>query len=421
MSTAQAPRRAAGGTARARGAWLWPRGTALGLVLLAVYAATVSIPAAGGERYAGDEPHYLLAARSWARDGDLDLTNQYAERQWREFAQAPVRPSGKPVQGRLHEPQGTGLPLLLAPAYALGGARAVVLLLAAVTALGFVLAAVLARRLVPEPWASAAALLAGLSPPAVAAATAVSPQPLAGTALAGAAWYALKVRERARLRYAYGAALLLAVLPWLAAPLILVAIPVGACLVAWTLAERRRLVALLCGELLLGSLVFYARVNETLYGGPTPASAGVPGGDGLPLPVGWAANLVRIWLDPRFGLLRWAPVLALAFAGAWLLWRSRRGALARAIPERREAERAGGLLAAVAGVQWIVAAFGSDPVEGPWFPGLPMAAALPAAAALAAWGLRRAPRTGAALGALTLVATAYVVGDAWLAGGDWAR
>jgi hypothetical protein len=24
------------------------------------------------------------------------------------------------------------------------------------------------------------------------------------------------------------------------------------------------------------------------------------------------------------GLLRWAPVLALAFLGAWLLWRSRR-------------------------------------------------------------------------------------------------
>ena len=63
---------------------------ALGLLLLAVYAATLSIPATAGERYAGDELHHLLAARSWVEDGDLDLANQYAERQWREF----TRPGG---------------------------------------------------------------------------------------------------------------------------------------------------------------------------------------------------------------------------------------------------------------------------------------------------------------------------------------
>ena len=386
---------------------------ALGALLLAVYAATLTIPATARDRYAGDEPHHLLAARSWVRDGDLDLTNQYAQRQWAAFVSREPRPSGEPVRGRLHEPQGMGLALLISPAYALAGARGAELLVAALAALGFVLAAALARRLVPEPWASGGALLAGLSPPALAAATTVSPEPIAGTLLAGAALCALKVRERARLRYAYGGALLLALLPWLDAPLALVGAPVGYWLVRWTLDERRRLVALIVGELLLGSLVFYARLNETFYGGPLPASARAGGGDPLDL-LQRLPNLVGLWLDPSAGLLPWAPVLALAFAGAWLLWRSRREHVASAIPERRESERTAGLLLAVLGVQWLVAALTVASPDGPWFPGLPMAAALPAAAALLAWGLRHAGLPGAALAALTLALGAWVLADAWL-------
>ena len=88
-------------------------------------------------------------------------------------------PLGEPTAsvrrgGRLVEPHGLGFPLLLAPAYALGGPTLVELLLAAVAALAFVLGAALARRVVPDPWATWAALLAGLSPPALAHATAVT-------------------------------------------------------------------------------------------------------------------------------------------------------------------------------------------------------------------------------------------------------
>ncbi|MGH2970025.1 MAG: hypothetical protein ACRDK0_13325, partial [Solirubrobacteraceae bacterium] len=119
---------------------------ALWLLLFAVYAVTLTIPATAQDRYAGDEPHHLLAARSWVEDGDLDLTNQYAERQWAQFVERELRPSGEQVLGRLREPQGMGTALLASPAYALGGARTVELLIAALTALGFALAAVLARR-----------------------------------------------------------------------------------------------------------------------------------------------------------------------------------------------------------------------------------------------------------------------------------
>src|ERR1700750_1431356 len=49
-------------------------------------------------------------------------------------------------------------------------------------------------------------------------------------------------------------------------------------------------------------------------------------------------RLASLWLDRDFGLLRWAPVLALVFFAAWLLYRSRRDQLARGVAARRGAE-----------------------------------------------------------------------------------
>ena len=136
--------------------------------------------------------------------------------------------------GRLREPQGVGMPLAIYPAYALGGPRLVELMIAALTALAFVLAAALARRIVPEPWASGAVLVAGLSPPALAAATTVSPEPIGAALIAGASVCAVRVRERARLRHAYAGAVLLALLVWLDPALAVAGLPAAVCLVRWT-------------------------------------------------------------------------------------------------------------------------------------------------------------------------------------------
>ena len=386
---------------------------ALGALLLAVYAATLTIPAGGRDDYAGDEVHYLLGARSWVEDGDLDLANQYSGRQWREFATREPQPSGTLVLGRLREPQGVGMPLAISPAYALGGARLVELAIAALAALAFVLAAALARRVVPEPWASGTVLVAGLSPPALAAATTISPEPVAAALIAGASLCALKVRESARLRHAYAGAVLLAPLPWLDPALTVAGLPAAVCLVRWSVLEGRRLLALITAELMLGSLVFYATLNETLYGGPLPSAAAVAPAPGVADLAQRAPNLLGLWLGPSAGLLRWAPVLALAFVGAWLLWRSRREHVAAAIPARREAERAAALLVATVVAQWLIAAFAHDDVDDWWFPGLPMFAAVPALAALSAWGMRHARVLGAVLAALTLVLSVWVLGDAW--------
>lgn len=384
----------------------------LWILLVAVYAATLGIPAEPGLDYAGNEPHHLLAAESLVSDRDLDLADEYRERAYAGWYARELQTDGQIVDGRLLEPRGSGFALLIAPFYAVGGARAVEGLMLVLVATAFVLAALLARRMVPEPWATAGAGLVGLSPPVLAASTTITPGVPAAVLLAGAALCALAIRERARLRHVFGGALLLAGLPWLGWTFAAAGAVIAWALVVWTLRERRRLAAFAAGEALAASLVVYATIHDRFYGGLTPRAAGLTG---LPeFPLGYVERLPRLaglWLDREAGLLRWVPLLALVFFAGWLLYRSRRDQLARVAPARREAEACAGLLLAVVGAQLaVVALFANSPLRGETFPGVPMIATLPAAAALTAWGLRHVPRLlAAALAVFSLGGSLWVV------------
>jgi hypothetical protein len=404
------------------------RALALWAVLFAAYATTLGIDAAGTRHYGGDEPRHLLVAESIVSDGDIDLTDEFATRAYRSFHRGPLRPQGEVILGRELEPQGVGFGALIAPAYALGGPRAVEVFLAAIAALGFVLAARIARRIVPEPWAGGGALLVGLSPPAIAHATGVYPEAVAGTALAGATLAALRVRERPALGSAVVGAALLGALPWLGPKFLLPAAPVAFALVRWTARRGRRTAALAAAEVLVASIVVYATLNDRLYGGLTPYAASASGrsptgADSIAAHLERVPRLAALWIDRDVGLLRWAPVLALTGFAAWLLWRSRRMRVARLVAEREEAEAAAGLALSIWGAVLLVAAFGAPAIAGEWFAGRDLAAGLPAAAALCGWGLRHAPRTGAVLGGLTLLASAWLVIELDFGGGSagWAN
>ena len=60
-------------------------------------------------------------------------------------------------------------------------------------------------------------------------------------------------------------------------------------------------------------------------------------------------------------------------------------------------------------------------ISGEWFPGRHLVAALPAGAALAAWGLRHAPRVGGALCALTVAAGVWLFVAVRAGHGTWAH
>jgi len=390
------------------------RALLLWLLLFAVYSATVGLDASPGERWSPREGHVLLTAESLASDGDLDLRNQYARGAWTEYGGPPLRPTASTVDGRLLEPQGIGFPLLVAPAYAIGGATLVQFWLAALTALGFVSAAALARRLVPEPWATRAALVAGLSPPMVAAATRISPEAVGGAILAAAALGALRVRERPGRLQAVGSASAIAMLPWIATSLLPVAATCAAALARWLSRRRQAFAAFLAMEVVLFSAVLFITLTDRLFGGLTPyAPSLAPGGwlgadsagevlERWPRLVGW-------WLDRDDGMLRWAPFAALGLLALWLLWRSRRDRLVVVVGDQVDVEVAAGFLAALCAVQLVVATFLAPDLHGAWAPARLLIPVVPVGAALAAWGLRHAPRAGALLAAVTLAGSLWLV------------
>jgi hypothetical protein len=398
------------------------RTVALFLVLLGAYCATLGLDAFADSEYAGDEPHYLLAAESLVEDGDVDVRDQYLAREYEDFYPYDLDRHGRETDGRLNEPHGVGFPLLIAPAYAIGGTDGVELFLAAMAALALALAYRLALRVVPDPWALGAALAVGLSPPFIAYGTAVYPELTAGALLAGAALLALRLDARPRAWAAFLCFALLGALPWLGTKFVPAGIVIGYFGARALWRARRRTLSVGAVELAAVSVAVYVGVNEGLYGGPTPYAADVQGetATDASFPGGYlerSYRLVALFIDRDYGLLRWAPVFVLAFAGVWWLWHSRRERVARAVPEVRDIELAAGICAGALAAQLFVAAFLAPTMFGFWFPARHLLAALPLAVPLVAWGLRHAPRVGAALAVLTLAASGWLYLDV-RAGGE---
>jgi len=304
------------------------RAAVLWLVIFAAFAATAGLPASGGRDLSEPEAQTLLVAESIVSDGDLDLRDEYGARSWRSFYGGDLAPRAGPRNGRLLDPIGIAFPLLIAPAYALGGPIAVELFLAALAAVAFVLAAALARRVVPEPWATGAALVAGLSLVALVASTTIAPDAVAGTVLAGAAVLALRIREQPRLLSAFWCAMLVAALPWLGAKFAAPAIVVALATARWLRRRQRGLAGLVALEVVIFSVVLYITVDDRLYGGPFPAALlsdpGATGASGAGEHLARAPRLLGLWIDQGVGLLRWAPFAAMSFVALWLLVRSRR-------------------------------------------------------------------------------------------------
>lgn len=393
------------------------RWLAILLLLFAAYAATLGLRAAPGERYAPAEAHRLLTAASISEDGDLDLRDQYARETWRRWHGPALRPTAGLTEGRLVEAQGVGFPLLIAPAYALGGPTLVELQCALLMAIAFTLAAALARRLVPEPWATRSALVVGLSPPALAASTTIAPAAAGAVLLTGATLLALRIRERPRLRWTFWCALLLALTAWLDVHLALPGAVIAIALWRWLRRRGRAFAGFVALEVILTSAVVYITIDDRLFGGLTPASARLAGGSptaahGVGGQLGRLPRVVGVFVDRDGGALRWAPVLALALVALWVLLRSRRDRLATVIHDQIDVEVTSTLLALVAGAGLLSAVFARPSLSGPWLLSPDVVAVLPAAAALVALAWRRHVRAGAVLTALTLAASIWLLAGA---------
>ena len=328
----------------------------------------------------GDEPHYLMVADSLLRDGDLALERDFAEGRYRAFHDAPLEPHYR-VRGRggvIYSLHAVGLSVLIFPAWALGGYAAVTVFLALVAAL-------VAREV--REWvkaltgrdglAEAAGWMAALSPPLVHYAGLVFTEVPAALALS----YGLRRGRDAGLGAAgaVSVGLAAAALPWLNvryAPLALLVVAHA----LWR-HPRVRVAAAVLGPAVASGLGLLA-YHQALYGfwnpgrvyGRRPEFALAALREGLP----------GLLLDQEFGLLVYAPALALAIPGFFFLWRR----------DRRLAATAGAAVAVVvltAGT-WHMWRGGFNPPARFLVPVVPL---LAVAAALA-WD-RRGLTAGAAL------------------------
>jgi hypothetical protein len=413
----------------------------LWLGLLAVFAAGLTLPAAPGRDLTATEAHRLLAAHSIVTDGDLDLLDEYIARPYADWggiaglapgralpsnvavAAGPDGRDGPPLApGGYIEPTGLGLGAVLAPAYwlgrttGMGGPLAVQLWCAALLAAAFVVALGLARRIVPDPWATAGVVAVALSPPAVLGATQIGPTGPAALLLTGAVAAALAVRDHPRTLAALSCAVLCALVPWVWLPLAPAALVVAAALTRWMRRRRRGLMGYLALEVLLLSAFILLTVNDRVYGGPTPWAPQV--GWSLPTYFDDAGDvLARIVLSPvglvldrDFGLLRWAPVLALVGVAVWRLVRWHRQRLFRVFADEIHVEVSALFLLLVFVAATVPYAILSPWPATNWLGGAGAATALPVVAATVGWAWQRVPRVGGALAALTLVGTLWLLG-----------
>ena len=350
--------------------WNLPLGAAgLFFVLALVYAFSVGIRATNGASITGDEPFYLLTTQSLLEDGDLDLRNQHETRSYETFFDHPDglwKQSRPAPDGRLLSPHNPGLSVLVAPGFALGGlggAQAQLLLIAAATmALAFVLAARL-TGLRAMSWL--AALGVGLSAVAFVHSTEVYPEVPAALALILSLLVVTKRGELTALDGLWAAAALSAMC-WLGVKYAPLAVLVAAYFLLRADGAGR---ATLVGLGLASAAAFVWFHLET-FGSLTPYSVNVVyAGQSTVEVFGRHVELgdrfYRLWglfVDRRFGIGRWAPLLLAAIPGLVLLAR-------RDAPHR--------LVLGLIVTQLLIATFVAITMMGWWFSGRTLMTVLP--------------------------------------------
>ena len=394
--------------------WVGVRLVGLWILLVAVYAATLGIPAQTGLDYAGNEPHHLLAAESIVSDRDVDLSDEYRERAYASWyprelktdGREVARPAGRAARRRLRAADRARLRDRRRARRAGRDARAAGAGVRAGRGAGAAdgpgaVGDGRRRRwsACPHPrW-----------PPRRRSRRACRPR-CCSPARRCARWRSASTRgalRRRRRAAARRAAVARAGPSWRPGAVVAWA------LVVWTLRERRRLRGARGGRgagrvagllrddqrsLLRRASRRARRAPRACRSCPSATSSACRGSRAC----GWTATSA---------CCAGRRCSALVFFAGWLLYRSRRDQLARVAPARREAEACAGLLLAVVGraiggrgvARRPAGCAGRRSRACRWSP------CCPRSRALSAWGLRHVPRpVGALLALFTLGASAWL-------------
>ncbi|WP_162795747.1 hypothetical protein [Nonomuraea lactucae] len=385
------------------------RSAMLLVAVVAVVAAAlgIGVRTSFGQHVSSDEPQYLLTALSLFEDGDLDVSDEIAERRWTAFDGAHLpRQTAVLADRRELSPHDPLLAVVLAPAMGLSGwvaAKATLTLLAGALA-ALVLWVAVRRFAVSLPVATAGVLVAFASAPFAVYGQLVFPELPAALAVTGAV--AVLTGDRPR---PVALCALVTALPWLSVKYVLpAALLAGLALVRWP--RRGPLAAALA---VMGAL--YLVVHRLVWGGWTVYASGVHfqndnGEMGVMVGRGFKIvarllRLVGLFADEGYGIATWQP--------AWLLLIPALVAVLRLRPANWEV-----LVAPLAG-GWLVATFVASTMHGFWWPGRQLVVVLPLALLLVLWWLDRA--TARVRAAALVAGLAGVAAYGWLLADGYAR
>jgi len=269
----------------------------------------------------GDEPHYLVITQSLLNDRDLKIENNHTQGDYRAYLNRSIKPDflqrGK--DGQIYSIHAPGLPLLVAPGFAVAGYPGVLVELVLLGAVASALVWRVAWQVTGEAAASWFAWAAvTLSVPFFFHASAVFPDGLGAVLTLVAVLPLVEARAREpRYLVAIGAAL--AALPWLHSRFAILAASAAVVIAGRAVTEPSRRVARLAAFAAWPALsaagwflffqVIYGTPNPAVtYGGTTSTAAG---------------NIVRgapgLLFDQQFGLIPNAPVYLCAAAGIFLM------------------------------------------------------------------------------------------------------
>jgi len=283
--------------------------------------------------FGGDEPHYLLITHSLVQDHDVKISNNYRQQDYKAFYSSDVTAHVSIAKdGTRYPGHPLGLPLLLAPAYALFGAKGAIGMMVIFGALLGLQIYLLAFEVTASPrLALLLWFLMSFTPPILLYSSKIYPE------IPSALLLITTYREFRACRLTYRSAVLaglaLAMLPWMHQRMILPTLLLAGFGLWQSIPVIRRSLrpkqAWRCVTLFAAALVvslgMMAVYYFTIYGNPLPTapydSVGVK--QVFSLRVLLREGLLGHLFDQEAGLLIFAPHYLFALPGLLLLFRQR--------------------------------------------------------------------------------------------------